>query len=105
VVTPDKYHPPLLLGFNLTLDCHRVSLTPHRSYDQRDCLLFCRVFRRSDWFYVLNENSVDSVLFCHVFRRSDWFCVLNENSVDSAVNNLTAIVREAVHLTNTYIKP
>jgi hypothetical protein len=31
LVTPDKYHPPLLFDFTLTLGCHRVSLTPHRS--------------------------------------------------------------------------
>jgi hypothetical protein len=31
VVTPGKYHPPLL-NLNLTFDCHRISLTSHGSY-------------------------------------------------------------------------
>jgi hypothetical protein len=35
VVTPDKYHPPLL-DFKLTFDCHRTSLAPHRSYAHGD---------------------------------------------------------------------
>jgi hypothetical protein len=65
VVTPDKYHPPLL-GFNLTIDCHRVSLTAHSSCAQGDFLLL------------------------YVLRHSDWSCVLNENSYDSAVNHITA---------------
>jgi hypothetical protein len=34
VVTPDNYHPPFLLDFNLTLVCHPISLTPHRSWAQ-----------------------------------------------------------------------
>jgi hypothetical protein len=75
VVTPDKYHPPLLLGFNLTLGCHRISLSPHRTYAQGDCLL--------------HYNDL---------HHCDWSCVLNENSVDSAVNYLTAILREAIKL-------
>jgi hypothetical protein len=41
VVTPDKYYPPLLLDFSLTLACHRTPLTPHRSYAQGDCLFLC----------------------------------------------------------------
>jgi hypothetical protein len=53
VVTSVKYHPPLLLGFNLTLGCHLVSLTPRRSHD---------VLRHSGWSFVLNENSVHSAV-------------------------------------------
>jgi hypothetical protein len=80
VVAPDTYHPPLL-HFNLTLGCHRTPLTPHRNCAQGDCLLLYNIS-------------------CH----SDWSCVLNEHSVDSAVNNLTALAREAINLAITYIK-
>jgi hypothetical protein len=73
VATPDKYHPPLLLDFNLALGCYHVSLTPHLSYPQCDCLLLC-----------------------NVLRHPDWSCGLNENSVDSAVNTLPAIVQLAI---------
>jgi hypothetical protein len=61
VVTPDKYHPPLL-DFNLTLDSLRVSLTPHCSYAQSDYLLLLNVLHHSGWFCVLNENSIDSAV-------------------------------------------
>jgi hypothetical protein len=80
VVTPDKYHPPLP-HFNFTLDCDCISLTPHHSYAQDDYLLLCNVLHHSDWSYVLNQTSVDS-----------------------AVNNLTAMVREAINLAIPYIK-
>jgi hypothetical protein len=26
LATPEMYHSPILLDFNLTLDCHRISL-------------------------------------------------------------------------------
>jgi hypothetical protein len=81
VVAPEKYYPPVHLGFNLTLDCHRISLTPHCSYAQGD--------------YLLPYN---------VLRHSDWSRVLNENFVDFAVNNLTAIVSEAMNFAIPYIK-
>jgi hypothetical protein len=81
VDTPDNCHPPLLLDFTLTLGCHRIPLTPHRSYAEGD--------------YVLLYN---------ILRHSDWSCVLNENSIDSPVNNLTAIVPEAITLDIPYIK-
>jgi hypothetical protein len=80
LVTPDRYNP-LVVDFRLTLDSHRISLTPHRSYVQGDYLLLCNVW-------------------CH----SDWSCVLNENSVDSTLNTLTAIVHEAVNLAIPYTK-
>jgi hypothetical protein len=81
VLTLDKYHPPLLLDFDLSLKCHRVSLTPRRSYAQGDYLLLCNGLRHSDWFYIRNENSLDP-----------------------AVNNLTAIVREDINIALPYIK-
>jgi hypothetical protein len=80
LLTPDKYHPPLL-DFDLTLDCHRISLAHHRSYAQGDYLLLCSVL-----------------------RHSDCFCILNENYVHSALNNLTGILREAGNLAIPYIK-
>jgi hypothetical protein len=43
-------------------------------------------------------------LLYNVLRYSDWSCVLNENPVDSAVNNPTAIVREAMNFAIPYIK-
>jgi hypothetical protein len=73
VVTPDKCYPPVLVHFNLTLVYHRIPLTPHCSYDHGD--------------YPLLYN---------ILRHSDWSCVLNEYSVDSSVNNLIAMVREAI---------
>jgi hypothetical protein len=82
VVTPDNYHPPLLLDFDLTLDWHHISLTYHHSYTLGDYLLLY-----------------------NVLRHSDWSCFLNENSVDSAVNNLTAIVREAITIAIPYTNP
>jgi hypothetical protein len=45
------------------------------------------------------------MLLYNVLRHSDLSCVLNENSVDAAINNLTAIVREAVNLTIPYVRP
>jgi hypothetical protein len=53
-----KFHPPLLLGFNLTLVCHRVPLTPYRTYAQGDYLLLynVRVLRHSDWSGAVNEH-------------------------------------------------
>jgi hypothetical protein len=65
----------LLLGFSLTLGCHRISQTPYRGYAQSDYLLLY-----------------------NVIRHSDWSCVLRENYIDSVVNNLTAIVSEAINL-------
>jgi hypothetical protein len=44
------------------------------------------------------------LLLCIALRRPDWSCVLNENSVDSAVNNLTAIIREAINLAISHRK-
>jgi hypothetical protein len=41
---------------------------------------------------------VVALLLHNVLRHSDWSCVLNENSVDYAMNNLFAIVREAINL-------
>jgi hypothetical protein len=49
VVTSDKYHPPLLLRFKLTLYCHHISLTPHRNYAKDDYMLLYNVLRQSDW--------------------------------------------------------
>jgi hypothetical protein len=40
----------------------------------------------------------------HVLRHSEWSCVLNVNSFGSAVNNLTAIAREAINLAIPYVK-
>jgi hypothetical protein len=74
--------PPPLLDFTLTLGCPHISLTPHRSYAQGDCLL----------------------LYYNVLRHSDWFYVQNENSFDPAVNSLTATVREAINLAILYMK-
>jgi hypothetical protein len=81
VVTPDKYHPPLLLFFKLTLNCHSTSLTLRRSYAQGDYLSLY-----------------------NVLRHTDWSCVLNEESVDSAVSSLTAIVREAINVAIPYVR-
>jgi hypothetical protein len=80
MVIPDKYHLLLVPDFNLTSDCHNISLTSHHKFAQGD--------------YPLLYNILDS---------TDWSCVLNGNSIDSAVHNLTAIVREAVNLGIPYI--
>jgi hypothetical protein len=81
VVTPDKHHPPLSLGFSLILECHRIPLTPHLSYVQGDYLLLYNILPHFDPSYVLNENAVYSV-----------------------VNGLTATVRERINLAIPYIK-
>lgn len=82
LVTPDKHHPPIFLYFDLTLDCHFTSLTPHRSYVQGD----------------------DYLLLRNILRHSDWSCILKKNSADLTVNNLIAIVRGVLNLSISYIK-
>jgi hypothetical protein len=75
VVTPDKHHPPLR-DLNLTLDCYRVSLTPHRNYTQGDYLLHCNVLRHADWCCVPNENFAGppvnklSAILCRSYKFS-----------------------------------
>jgi hypothetical protein len=49
-------------------------------------------------------KGVDCLLLFNIFRHADSSCVPNENSVDSAVNNPTAIAREAINLVIPYIK-
>jgi hypothetical protein len=44
------------------------------------------------------------MLFYNVLDHSEWFCLLNENSADSAVNDLSAIMLEAINLAISYIK-
>jgi hypothetical protein len=49
-----SYPPPLLLDFNLTLGCHRVSMTPHRSYAQGDYPLLHN-FLMSFWLVLCSK--------------------------------------------------
>jgi hypothetical protein len=81
MVIPDKYRPPLLLDFKLTLDCHCTSLTPHHSYAQGDYLLLY-----------------------NILYQSDWSCVLNENSVELAMCNLSSMVHEYMNLVIPHVR-
>jgi hypothetical protein len=81
MVSPDKYHPPLLLDFQLMLDYSYLLSTSRRLYGRGDYLLLYNT--------LLNSN---------------WSCVYNENSVDSAVLNLTATVSEAINQAIPFVK-
>jgi hypothetical protein len=74
MVSPDKYHPPLLIVFQLMLDYSYLLSTPRRLYGRGD--------------YLLLYNTL---------LNYDCSCVYNENSVDSAFLNLTVIVSEATN--------
>jgi hypothetical protein len=73
MVSPDKYHPPLLIDFQLMLDYSYLLSTPRRLYGRGD--------------YLLLYNTL---------LNSDCSCVYNENSVDSSFLNLTSSVSEAI---------
>jgi hypothetical protein len=81
MVSPDKYHPPLLLDFQLMLDYSYLLSTSRRLYGRGD--------------YLLLYNTLLS---------SNWSCVYNENSVDFAVLNLTATVSEAINQAIPFVK-
>jgi hypothetical protein len=80
MVSLDKYHPPLLLDFQLMLAYSYLLSMPHL-YGQGDYLL-------------LYNTLLDS----------DWSCVHNENSLNSAILNLTAIVFEAINHAIVFVK-
>jgi hypothetical protein len=53
VVTPDKYHPPLYLELELTLDARRI---------RRIAIPLYLLLSQVNWSCVLNDNSVDSAV-------------------------------------------
>jgi hypothetical protein len=80
-VSPNKYHPPLLLDFQLMLDYSYSPSTPRCLYGRGD--------------YLLLYNTL---------INSAWLCVHSETSVDSAVLSHTAVVSEAINQTIHFVK-
>jgi hypothetical protein len=81
VISYGKYYLPLFLDLNLILCCHRISLTPYRSYAQSYYLFLYNILCHLDICYFLNENTANSVVY-----------------------NLTVKMREAINLAIPYIR-
>jgi hypothetical protein len=81
MVSPDKYHPPHLLDFQLMLNYSYLLSTRRRLYGKGD--------------YILRYNTL---------LNSDWSCVYNKNSVHSTFRNLTATVSEAINQAILFVK-
>jgi hypothetical protein len=81
MISLDKYHPPLLLDFQLMLDYSHLLSTP------------CRLYGRGDYLLLYNT-----------LLNFDRLCLFSENAVDSTVLNLTVIVSDAINKAMPFAK-